>query len=134
MADLNFNDDNAKIFCQVTNHVDLATEHKIAVGAFLELPKIAPSRSLKLSGENDKKLELVSKEGKTFWLPFSEKEQNKITNFKKWEDVFKVYAAIYTKYNLHCGAEIYQYVHSIQLASVSYQWDNVAYYDYHSGS
>ena len=130
-VDLSFNDDHAKNFCQVSNHVDTPTEQKIAVGAFLELVKLAPGRTLKLNDNTDKKLELVSKEGKTFYLPFSEKEQNKITNFKKWEDAFKVYAAIYTKYNPHRGAEIYQYVHSIQLASMSYHWDNVAYYDYH---
>ena len=129
-VDLNFNDDNPNNFCQVTNHVESNTEVKIAKGAFVEMTKIAPPKTHKLDN-NDKKLELVSKEGKTFWLPIADKEPTKINNFRQWEQSFKVYAAIYTRYNPHRGAEIYQYVHSISLAASSYVWDNVAYYDYH---
>ena len=129
-VDYNFNDDTAKNFCQVSNHIDVSTEMKIAKGAFLEMIKLTPPKNLKVD-ESDKKLELVSKEGKSFWLPITEKEQNKITNYRQWEQAFKVYAAVYTRYNPHRGAEIYQYVHSISLAASSFHWENVAYYDFH---
>ena len=129
-VDHNFSDDNANNFCQVSNHVDLPTTIKVAKGAFVEVSKIAPPKSFKID-ETDKSIQLTSKDGKSFWLPYSDKESNKIHNFKQWEQAFKVYAAIYTKFNPHRGAEIYQYVHSISLAASSYHWDNVAYYDYH---
>ena len=129
-VDHSFSDDNVKNFCQVTNHVDSSNEVKIAKGGFVEMTKIAPPKFLKLE-DGERKIELCSKEGKSFWLPFSDKEPSKIVNFRQWEQAFKVYAAIYTRYNPHRGAEIYQYVHSIGLAASAYQWDNVAYYDHH---
>ena len=129
-VDLSFNDDTAVNHCQVTNHVDTPTTHKIGKGGFVELPKLRPPRDLNPS-DHQKHLELTSKDGRSFWLPFNEKEVNKINNIKQWEQAFKVYAAIYTKFNPLRGAEIYQYVHSINLAASSYIWENVAYYDYH---
>ena len=40
------------------------------------------------------------------------------------------YAQIYSEFNPHRAAEIYQYIHTIHNASLAYKWDNVAYYDY----
>ena len=104
-VDYNFNNDNPKNFCQVSNHVDTGTEIKIAKGGFIEVAKLAPPKGIKPE-ESDRKLELTSKDGRSFWLPFQEKDTQKINNFRQWESCFKVYAVIYTKYNPHCAAEI----------------------------
>ena len=53
-VDYNFNDDNPNNFCQVSNHLDSASEIKIAKGGFLELPKIAPPKGLKTNDQDNK--------------------------------------------------------------------------------
>ena len=77
----------------------------------------------------DKRLEIVSRDGMTFFAPVQEKG-TKITGIRKWEQAFRVYAAIYSKAQPHRASEIWQYVYVINLASASYTWDNVAFYDY----
>ena len=48
---------------------------------------------------------------------------------RKWEQAFRVYAAIYTKANPHRASEIWQYVYCINTAAQSFHWDNVTFYD-----
>ena len=44
-----------------------------------------------MTGEEDEHLELVYKEGKTYWVPEDRTTgSNKITNFAMWEQAFKV--------------------------------------------
>ena len=52
-----------------------------------------------------------------------------ITGLWKWEQAFRVYAAIYTESNPERSGEIWQYMHGINVAASSYHWDNVASYD-----
>ena len=49
---------------------------------------------------------------------------------KKWNDAFRVYASIYAHANPTRSTEIWEYVHSIHMASSAYHIDNVMYYDY----
>ena len=49
---------------------------------------------------------------------------------RKWDQAFRVYAAIFCNANLGRAGEIWQYIHIINSAAASFQWDNVAYYDY----
>ena len=51
-------------------------------------------------------------------------------DFKRWDQAFRVYAAIYSKAHPDRSAEIWQYIHIIHTAAGSYMWDNVAYYDF----
>ena len=127
-ADPNFNDDNPNNFTQVTAHVEDNMSNKVKIGGFVEIEKLAPkNREFK----NNNTMELIHKDGKAFFVPSNERDSYKITNFQKWELCFRVYAAIYTAANPHRAAEIYQYIHTIHLASQSYSWDNVAYYDFY---
>ena len=96
----------------------------------MDLNKIAPKEKFSKNKEDEGRLEFINKNGKTYFVPYGEKEQPRINGIRSWERAFRVYAAIYTSANPHRGAEIYQYVHSINLAALSFQWDNVAYYDY----
>ena len=129
-VDVNFNDDDASNFCQVTAHIDNNTMYKIARGQLLDLDKLTPKEVTKVYDKSDNQIEFVNKDGKTYFVPCAEKESAKISGVRGWEKAFRVYAAIYTRFNPHRGAEIYQYVHSINLAAASYSWDNVAYYDF----
>ena len=128
-VNFNFSDDHPDNMFTITNHVEHNNVVKIAAGGFLEVAKLAQKD--RFQREEPAKLELFQSEGKAYYVNSLEKEVKKVTNFRQWENGFKVYAAIYSKYNPHRAAEIYQYVHEISLAASSYQWDNVAYYDYH---
>ena len=56
-------------------------------------------------------------------------KDNQITSLKRWEQAFRVYAAIYTESNPERSGEIWQYTHAINVAASSFRWDNVANYD-----
>ena len=75
-------------------HVDGSLKSKIEKGGFVELDKLLPKKKM---CQEDKRLEWVTKDGMTFLLPAQDREQ-RITNVKKWDQAFRVYAAIY------CGA------------------------------
>ena len=64
----------------------------------------------------------------TFLAPAQERDQ-RISNFKRWDQAFRVYASIYCNANPSRSGEIWQYIYTISTAATSYQWDNVAFYD-----
>ena len=128
-VDVNFNDDQPNNFTQVSAHVEPTVANKIKIGGFHEIEKLAPKTNDMRS--NNGGVEMISRDGRTYFVPASDRETQKITNFSKWETCFRVYASIFTQANPHRVAEIYQYIHTIHLASMSYQWENVAYYDYY---
>ena len=73
-------------------------------------------------------MELVNKGGETFIMPVE--KDNKIANVRRWEQAFRIYAAIYSQANPHRSSEIWQYVYVINSAASTYVLDNVANYDY----
>ena len=73
-------------------------------------------------------MEIVSRGGETFILPID--KDSKITNVRRWEQAFRIYAVIYSQANPHRAAEIWQYVYVINSAAATYVWENVANYDY----
>ena len=64
--------------------------------------------------------------GHTYFHPVKDTQ---IMGLRKWEQAFRVYAAIYTECNPRRATEIWQYIHTINTAVSAYQWDNVASYD-----
>ena len=130
-VDVCFNDDASNNFCQISCHLDNATLEKIARGGFMDVDKLLPKNKRLRASDEDGSLQIVQKEGRTFLIPASDRESIKINNFAVWEQGFRVYAAVYTRFNPLRAAEIYQYIHSIHLASQSFQWDNVMYYDFY---
>ena len=107
--------------------MDAALRAKIERGEFIELEKLLPKDPTRRM-TNDSRMELVNRDGYTYFVPAADKE--KITGIRKWEQAFRVYAAIYSKANPYRASEIWQYVYTINLAANSYIWDNVACYDY----
>ena len=104
---------------------------KIAKGGFLDIDKLYSKRKQLKSAdeEHDKKYQWVQKDGESYWQEIIDREA-KVNNFKKWEMAFRVYAQAYAAANPHRGAEIWQYVDTIQDAANNFQWENVARYDY----
>ena len=113
-------------FFHITCHIDPNLREKIEKGEFIELDKLLPKDKFSKNYE-DQKVELVNREGSTFFVAAG--RYDKISGIKKWEQAFRIYAAIYSKANPHRSAEIWQYVEVIHLAASAYAWENVASYD-----
>ena len=74
---------------------------------------------------------MVNKDGFTYFIPANDRDgNNKINGVCKWEQAFRVYAAIYCQENPLRSAEIWQYIYVINTVASTFQWDNVAWYDY----
>ena len=115
---------------------DLKKE-KIERGDYVDLDKLLvkdrnsgvylPSDNSSSTFQEGEKLEWVRTENGTFLMPA--KKQNKISNFRKWEQAFRIYATIYCGKNPHRSQEIWQYISVINTAASSYIWENVYHYD-----
>ena len=112
-------------FFHITCHIDESIRLKIQAGQFVDLEKLLLKPKNKL---NDNKLDLVYRDGHSYFVPAP--LDNKINGVRKWEQAFRVYVTIYSQHNPSRSAEIWQYVHIINTAAVSYIWENVANYDY----
>ena len=119
--------DNDEFF-HVTCHVDKSLTQKIQNGEYVDLEKLlVKDRFCKCS--NDDCLEFVTRDGHTYLTTVQDRE-NRIYGLQKWEQAFRVYAAIYSKANPSRSAEIWHYLYIINTAVSSYAWENVAYYDF----
>ena len=114
-------------FYHITCHVESKLKQKIAKGEHVELEVLIPKSRSQIIKEDDRLQQFVMKNGSTYWAP-PEKEV-KINNIRKWEQAFRIYAVIYCQANPNRSVEIWQYVHTINNATVSFAWENVAYYD-----
>ena len=114
-------------FFHITCHVDPVLRAKIERGEFVELEKLLTKEKFK-SRSDEGRLEFYNKDGHTYLAPVNRK--GKITNIRRWEQAFRVYAAIYSKANPARAEEIWQYVYVINTAAASYTWENVSFYDY----
>ena len=80
--------------------------------------------------EEDQRLEIISKNGKTFFQPVSDRDSHTAINcLLKWEQAFRVYCTVFTSRHPDKASELLQYNHIIQYASQYYVWDNVYAYD-----
>ena len=116
-------------FFHLMCHVDPNLIPKIENGEFVDLEKLLPHDPTR-SMLHDGRLELVNHDGVTYFMPASDRDTFKINGIRRWEQAFRVYAAIYSNANPQRSAEIWQYVYIINLAVNSFSWDNVACYDY----
>ena len=114
-------------FFHLTCHVDQAIRQKIELGQFMDLDQLLPKSRMQIM--NDKqRMQFVNRDGATYWVPAD--RENKITGIRRWDQAFRVYAAIYCKANPGRAGEIWQYIYVINSAAASYNWENVAYYDF----
>ena len=108
-------------------HVDEVTRQKIISGQYVDFGKLLPKD--RIAVEEDGRMELIVKEGKTFWSPVTALENAAITNFSKWEQAFQVYSNVYCKANPDRVGELIEYNHVIHSIAAQYVWDNVYLYD-----
>ena len=114
-------------FFHITCHIDQPLLEKCQRGEFVELDKLLAKLKLD-KPSREEKLDIVKKEGQSYLVTSQDKEV-RISNVRKWDQAFRMYAAIYSKSNPSRAAEIWQYVHVIHTAAAAYKWENVAFYD-----
>ena len=115
-------------FFHLTCHVDNGLKTKIERGEFVELEKLLPkARSVNQRFSDENRMQLVNRDGYSYWVPV---EKDKIGSVQRWEQAFRIYAAIYSRANPGHAYEIWQYVHTITTAAANFAWDNVAEYDF----
>ena len=107
--------------------MDPVKRAKIERGELVELEKLLTGDKFRGKGDEGR-LEFYNKDEHTYLAPAS--KELKITNVRKWELAFRVYAAIYSKANPARRAEIWQHVYVINTAASTYVWENVSFYDY----
>ena len=113
-------------FFHLMYHVNPNLKSKIERGEFVDLEKLI-SKEKFCNSSTGQWIEIVSKGGKTFIMLVD--KDNKITNVHRWEQAFRIYAAIYSQANPHWSSEIWQYVFVINSVASTYTWDNVSSYD-----
>ena len=115
----NLDDDDE--FFHVTCHIESGLRTKIARGEFIDFEKLLPKDKGggggNIASADESKVELVSKDGHTYFKPVKECQ---INGLRRWEQAFHVYAAIYTEANPERSGEIWQYIHTINVAASAY--------------
>ena len=125
---VNFIDTDDEFF-HITCHIEPNLREKIERGDYIELERLLPMEGNKVgSGEEERPIRLFERNGETYVAP-SSKVNSKIASVHKWDQAFRIYAAIYSKAQPARAVEISQYVHMIHTAASSFIWSNVAYYD-----
>ena len=124
----NFDQDDE--FFHVTSQIDPSLKTKIEKGEFIELEKLLPKdRSMGRNDELNKQLYQLITQGTSSYLDPPVPKNGKISNIRKWDQAFRVYAAIYTNANPGRASEIWQYIYVIHTAAAANPWDNVYFYD-----
>ena len=109
----------------VGSHVDEATRSKIKNSEYIDFSKLLPKD--RVLAEEDGRMELIVKNGRTYWAPVSESVV--INGFPRWEQAFRIFSEIHTRHFPHKSSELIQYNHVIHSISLSYTWENVYTYD-----
>ena len=81
-------------YTMLGGNVDKSTYSKIVNGEYVDFARLLVKD--RLSVEDDKCMEMINRNGQTFWVPVSDRENNAINSFHKWEQAFRVYSKIYT--------------------------------------
>ena len=124
----NFDQDDE--FFHITSQIEPAVKTKIERGEFIDLERLLPKDRVTNRGDDlNRQLYQLITQGTNTFLDTPVPKSGKINNIRKWDQAFRVYAAIYTYANPNRASEIWQYVYVIHTAAASNSWDNVYYYD-----
>ena len=124
----NFDQDDE--FFHVTSQIEPGLRAKIEHGEFIELERLLPRERIgSKSDDLNRQLYQLITQGTNNYLEPPMPKTGKINSIKKWDQAFRVFAAIYTHANPERASEIWQYIYVIHTAASANSWDNVYYYD-----
>ena len=111
----------------VGSHLEESLRRKIVCHEYMDFSRLLPRD--RIVREADKRLEIVHKDGQTFFRPVSERESGGITGLYKWDQAFRIFSSVYTEVFAHRASELLQYSHIIHHTSHLFTWDNIYAYD-----
>ena len=115
-------------YALVESHVDEVTRKKIISLEYVDLAKLIPKDRVMQSSQ-EQRMEMVNRNGMTYWVPFSENTASVINSYNKWQQAFRVYTTIFVEEHPGKAKELMQYNHIIFSASVNFVWENMYSYD-----
>ena len=74
-------------------------------------------------------MEMINRDGRTYFVPVGNSDLQTISSFSKWEQAFRVFSNIYTRRHPQRSGELIQKNHIIHTASLTFTWENVYLYD-----
>ena len=92
----------------------------------MDLAKLLPWEKIL---HDDGSLSMYEKDGISYLQPVVNKTQPTISDLRKWQQAFELYATIYTERHPDRSVELFRYIYNIRAAAVTYVWDNVYLYD-----
>ena len=114
-------------YLTIGGHVESSLEEKIIQFHYIDFAKLLPKD--KIARTEDNQMELVFKNGTTYFTPVADREISSISNFNKWEQAFHIYSKILTRAHPAKAGELIQCNHVIYTAALTFCWDNVYAYD-----
>ena len=79
----------------VGNFVEDSVQQRIKRGEYIDFARLLPCD--RLAFEEDNRMEIVNRNGKTYFVPATEAESGgSISNFSRWQQAFRVFSNIYT--------------------------------------
>ena len=109
----------------IGGHLDKATIQKVRNSEYVDFGKLIPKD--RVLAEEDKRLEMIIKGTRAYYVPVNENTQ--ISNFYRWEQAFRVFSNVFTKFHPQRSSKLIEYNHTIHTISQSYVWENVYMYD-----
>ena len=109
----------------VGSHIDSLVMEKIGAGEYIDFKKLIPRE--RGDDDDEEKIEIQNQEGRPIFAPVDNFVQ--ITSFARWEQAFRVFSNVYTRYHPKQASELIQYNHIIHSLSLTYAWHNVYAYD-----
>ena len=113
------NDDDQ--FFHLTCHIEQGMKDKISRGEYVDLEKLLPKSRSQVMGTDEQHMQFVNCDGVSFLVPAD--KDNRINGVRRWDQAFRIYAAIYCKQNPSRSAEIWQYIYVINYAASVYSWE-----------
>ena len=127
----NFDQDDE--FFHVTSQIEPNLKSRIERGEYIDLERLLPkdrfSNNRSSDDLNKQLFQLITQGTNTYMSPPDPRGSNRINNIKKWDQAFRVFAAIYTQANPQRSSEIWQYIYVIHTAAAANSWESVACYD-----
>ena len=102
---------------------------KIVNNEYVNFAKLLPKDKLVIE-EEDRYQMFCNKKGETFWAP-PEKSSGSINSIEKWDEAFRVFSKIYSKFKPERACELVEYSQLIHTAASTFVWANVYNYDRH---
>ena len=112
----------------IGGNLDESLKAKILNHEYVDFARLLPKD--RMICEEDHRMEIVNRGGSTFFVPVVDRETaGSINGFGKWEQAFRVFSNVYTKYFPERATELIQYYQLIHTVSHSFTWENVYHYD-----